>query len=407
MAEYPSVLNALLARGDRMSSYTPTLREKGVDWLARNWYGDSREGTHKAEKLSNVLETVTPYGMATMGYDAGRALGGGQPVQGALMLGMAGLPLPASIEKKAAQGIRAYHGSPHSFDKFDISKIGTGEGAQAYGHGLYFAENEGVAKSYRDVLSSNTGNPTFDAASKLVAGKGGDKQAAKQRLAENITNIKARIAETSGNVRADWERRLSDEMQSLAAIDNGAGGSMYEVNINANPDDFLDWDKPLPMDHPLRARLSELGEQAAKGENPADRNIGKDVFLAAKNQEMTGEGAYRSMARVLDANRQNLKSKYGEAALFKDSAELANNEIGGAGIKYLDAGSRGGNGTGTRNYVVFDDKLIQIVKKYGIAGASAMLGMNVLANMDDAQAAQLKKAENMGKIQNSLTSRGW
>src|SRR5687767_3158774 len=34
-----------------------------------------------------------------------------------------------------------FHGSPHKFDKFDMSKVGTGEGAQAYGHGLYFAEN--------------------------------------------------------------------------------------------------------------------------------------------------------------------------------------------------------------------------------------------------------------------------
>ena len=50
-------------------------------------------------------------------------------------------------------GIRAYHGSPHQFDKFDISKIGTGEGAQAYGHGLYFAENEAVARGYRDALT--------------------------------------------------------------------------------------------------------------------------------------------------------------------------------------------------------------------------------------------------------------
>ena len=41
-----------------------------------------------------------------------------------------------------------YHGSPHKFDKFDMSKIGTGEGAQAYGHGLYFAESPEVAKSY-------------------------------------------------------------------------------------------------------------------------------------------------------------------------------------------------------------------------------------------------------------------
>ena len=41
--------------------------------------------------------------------------------------------------------ITAYHGSPHSFDQFDLSKIGTGEGAQSYGSGLYFAENEGTA----------------------------------------------------------------------------------------------------------------------------------------------------------------------------------------------------------------------------------------------------------------------
>jgi hypothetical protein len=31
-------------------------------------------------------------------------------------------------------GMTAYHGSPHIFNKFDINKVGTGEGAQAYGH---------------------------------------------------------------------------------------------------------------------------------------------------------------------------------------------------------------------------------------------------------------------------------
>ncbi|CAB4145377.1 hypothetical protein UFOVP473_1, partial [uncultured Caudovirales phage] len=45
-----------------------------------------------------------------------------------------------------AKGITAYHGSPHSFDRFSLDKIGTGEGAQAYGHGLYFAQSEDVAK---------------------------------------------------------------------------------------------------------------------------------------------------------------------------------------------------------------------------------------------------------------------
>jgi hypothetical protein len=42
-----------------------------------------------------------------------------------------------------------YHGSPHQFDEFDASKIGTGEGAQAYGRGSYLAESPGVAESYK------------------------------------------------------------------------------------------------------------------------------------------------------------------------------------------------------------------------------------------------------------------
>jgi hypothetical protein len=45
-------------------------------------------------------------------------------------------------------GTTAYHGSPAIFDKFDINKLGSGEGSQIYGHGMYFAENPEVAKSY-------------------------------------------------------------------------------------------------------------------------------------------------------------------------------------------------------------------------------------------------------------------
>jgi hypothetical protein len=47
-----------------------------------------------------------------------------------------------------------YHGTPHIFDKFDLSKIGTGEGAQAYGWGLYMAGSKAVAKYYRESLTS-------------------------------------------------------------------------------------------------------------------------------------------------------------------------------------------------------------------------------------------------------------
>jgi hypothetical protein len=52
----------------------------------------------------------------------------------------------------APAGITAFHGTPHLIQgKFDINKVGTGEGAQAYGHGMYFAENPAVAKGYADM----------------------------------------------------------------------------------------------------------------------------------------------------------------------------------------------------------------------------------------------------------------
>ena len=98
--------------------------------------------------LGNALSARDAYNAGSSGDWRGAALGaiGAVPFFGG-MTHMA--------DEAAAKGIRAYHGSPHDFDQFDLSKIGTGEGAQAFGHGLYFADNEGVAKSYRDTLSRN------------------------------------------------------------------------------------------------------------------------------------------------------------------------------------------------------------------------------------------------------------
>ena len=54
----------------------------------------------------------------------------------------------------------AYHGSPYIFDKFDISKLGSGEGAQAYSRGMYFAEAPDVARGYQMALSQKAGQET-------------------------------------------------------------------------------------------------------------------------------------------------------------------------------------------------------------------------------------------------------
>ena len=52
--------------------------------------------------------------------------------------------------------ITALHASPHSFRKFDTAFMGKGEGAQAYGWGLYFAQNPKVNRNYMNIFARDT-----------------------------------------------------------------------------------------------------------------------------------------------------------------------------------------------------------------------------------------------------------
>ncbi len=62
-----------------------------------------------------------------------------------------------SAMRSVMRSVMAWHGSPHQFDKFSLGKIGTGEGAQRYGYGLYFASEQMVADWYKERLAKNQG----------------------------------------------------------------------------------------------------------------------------------------------------------------------------------------------------------------------------------------------------------
>ena len=327
------------APSGEMTSYTPTLRDRATDWFRRMLFSDDRAGQGRAERVMDVA-AFTPFGFGVDMYDAGREAGMGNYGGAALTLGMAGMPGPSP--KK----IRAFHGSPHDFDRFSLDKIGTGEGAQAYGHGLYFAENEGVAKGHRDALSGNkydTGYPNVDAVL-----NGGAFQGDWAGFAKKHPGLAAEI-EAAGKAKPI-----------------GSAGRMYEVEIDADPDAFLDWDKPL----------SEQPEAVRSAFSAVDKRVNSrgDIYTP---------GTYEDAGDWV---------KHFQNAVGADEARNRIKAAGIPGIKYLDAGSRGA-GDGTRNYVVFDDRLISIVRKYGIAGASAMLGYNILDGMDPAQADELKRIE--------------
>lgn len=280
-----------------------------------------------------------------------------QPARQILMETIAGTSGQADVAPSAPpsepRGILAYHGSPHDFDRFSMDRIGTGEGAHAYGHGLYFAGNRDVADFYRKNLSGKSANYTAGVPQDLkdaldaVDWLGFDSRgSAISAMRENPEWAKYY------DIPKEQEKALDAALRAYDDVAYKGQGRLYEVNINANPEDFLDWDKPISEQSDLiKAILGNYGDS-------------------------TGRQAY------LNAVQDYVRTRRGEGEQptfmhgYRDATQSLNDK-GVAGIRYLDAASRAA-GEGTSNYVVFDENLINIVRKYGIAGAAAMLGVSTM-----------------------------
>ena len=272
-------------------------------------------------------------------------------------------------------GKTVWHGSPHSFDKFDMSKIGTGEGAQAYGHGLYLAEAQDVAKGYKEALSNpevvlrsgeRISNPAV----------GTNEDVAKAWLEEQFLkgsetpfdDAIARLNKLKGaaNNPKQFEGAadvLNQWKNEGATVD--LGGSLYKVDL---PDEqiakMLDWDKPL-SEQPQA--VQDALHQAALVN--FETNIGPkasgeigDLGWTKNVKSMSGEDLYRKLTEGSFTDEMFLQgAKKGEAqAVISEKLRQA----GIPGIQYLDQASRGA-GDGTRNYVVFSDEIPQILERNG------------------------------------------
>ena len=431
---------------ETLKTYRPTMREGLQGLLARNWYGDDRKGYSDADFAIRAVESIPLLGTAVGGalgsYDVGRAGASGDYLGAGLLAGASVLPLPAAAErtainevKEAAKGIRAYHGSPHDFDRFSLDAIGTGEGAQAYGHGLYFADNEGVARSYRNALSSPDNYGIYvnapDASRSLLSAYREAADELDGGLGLSQKNFEAAILNKLRNPPPDapdfWREQLeiaADELEAgkFKAVPKNPG-SMYEVNIKADPETFLDWDKPLseqpqkvrqalglarPDEAALKSRLSEIEAQLSTSWDGVDTSDFDAVFAPRPELDALANEASQIRAQLntgvpeghplfgvpRDALEQMTGEKiarpYSQYMGKGDNAALASQalrEAGIPGVKYLDGNSRSA-GDGSRNYVVFDDSLIEIIRKYGIAG---LLGTGALAasQSNEAQAGGL------------------
>jgi len=379
-------------------------------------------------------------------------------------------------------GIIAFHGSGADFDEFRLEMIGTGEGAQAYGYGLYFTDSEDIAKFYRESISRgksgipqsvpdnpediagnlaldinfnkgvfgdtkqlqiNSSDPDYDfyietlndnAVGTTQAGAGKTfeftdgsiislldetmpvfngkaldsvytsdvqdvfgaeiadiAQRAKdmgmpgtlEELTDDVTTVLSQLGQGLGS-----KRDMSMAVESLAPSYQGPPsrfktiynqfiepkstiettstvtelgskkGKMYKVGLAPKPDELLDYDKSLRQQPQFLEALKPLYDEFGVAETS---DVGT-FFEVVKNTKRT----------------DNLPSGITPQGL---SERLA--AAGIPGIKYRAAGSRATSTADEaveRNYVIFDDKAVNILEKYGIAGPVLVTGAVVGAS---------------------------
>ena len=324
---------ATLPTSERVLSKIPSLKDFGAGSEARHsediaaklgMYGLSNIAAPKAGKA--VVQGVNATGKAL-------APKAGQMAENYMM--KSGMMLPMDV----------WHGTPHRFPptaknplgEFDPMKIGTGEGAQAYGHGLYLAEVRDLAKTYqprsplheeklikeynRAQVKSNY--PKMEVLEDAMLHKSPDEILAKfSNIEDGYTPEHAKAA----NEYLLWLGKNQPEV-----------GSLYKVDL---PDEqiakMLDWDKPLSEQAPnVQAALAKIDKDTyhPQGGDYGPEELGQMIYMRLANSPLA-------------------KTKVDASELLKRS--------GIPGIRYLDGGSRAG-GKGTSNFVVFDPKHMNII----------------------------------------------
>ncbi len=166
-------------------------------------------------------------------------------------------PLLNRFRRGPMSELDVYHGTPHRFPateanplgEFDASKIGTGEGLQAYGHGIYLSESPEVGRQYQQFLAArknDLSDPGNMAASIMYRNSKGTREAG---IAQIDRVFKAMKDYPKSYPDMEEQRAVLQKAREL--LESGAelppqGGSFYKADL---PDEMIgrmiDWDKPI------------------------------------------------------------------------------------------------------------------------------------------------------------------
>jgi tRNA nucleotidyltransferase/poly(A) polymerase len=281
------------------------------------------------------------------------------------------------VEKLTRESLTLYHGSPHKFDKFSTEHMGTGEGAQAFGWGLYFTELQDIAHHYASI-NPDIFNADMAYITKYIYGYNYNSfdtkrvstmpipernklinQAYEREIAtiNRMCGGSEKMAQIVYKHSEEEEIRLAAELRDkYINISNTQQRNVYQVTVHKGktPDQYvwLEWDRIVPPNILAKIRSYISTSKESDYEN-VDSSYQIRQYMRVMDdpnyapQTKTGEKLYRELSSYLG----------------EKGASMLLLHCGIDGVKYAAESISHGKTSDTArgfDYVVFDDKAVTL-----------------------------------------------
>jgi hypothetical protein len=388
---------------DKVAKVLPSLRSYDIKDLKKdrtfdNFYKTISMRSVKDDASFNndkaASKLLSSLGYTGIKYKAGRNFGGAEEGDTNYVIFK---PEDMRITEHTKFSIKTYHGSQASFDHFDHSFMGSGEGAQAYGWGTYVSEVEGIAKAYAKANTAKR-NTEYTVAKRAYEDAETEYKNLTNYIADSELNInmynipslennkkklamykekgiqhwvevyEQRVERGEKSIKDERERieeykvkqkeayRLMEEAKKKLDSLEKPKRNLYSVDI---PDDtgrnYIGWDEPLGAAKIMRLpkAFKANGWEYEKREMYGRRT---DVYTKyANGKEIDRQIAVESSTTGGELYKQ-LASDLGSD---KAASEFLS-KAGFVGVKVIAQRNNGGNKEGKMNYVIFDENNAKI-----------------------------------------------
>lgn len=257
-----------------------------------------------------------------------------------------------AIVQPGVRFLRTYHGTGASFDKFDFSHMGEGEGSQAFGWGGYVTNSKDIAEDYTRRAKIRKDNGGFEFVTDMSAN---NKDMVRQYIYKHKDvnkGLDAMRKDLSSALEMfpddddlkELSNILAKKNEEIAVPDNIA--YLYDVDIPDDNGDYLDWDAPL-TDKQKNTIIKELRRLKIDFADFKKRGFSFDGSFGGNAYDFLMY-ALRKTKKWKDVNASRAVSKFLSS-------------IGFTGIKYKAGTIFGGAKEGDYNYVIFDENNANIV----------------------------------------------